>query len=129
MPTLVMPPNSFNSEDEVKLVTIYENNRKLIDSIKGEAEVWVIGRKDDDTGFWEDTVLNKENNEVLDPLIKNHVTDLSSISHFCFVSLVKKDGVELYFGNPNYELSKFVREVLIQVNVILKSLLRSDRIK
>ena len=46
--------------------------------------------------------------------------DLYSISHFGVLN-VKNFDEEYYFGNPNYNLEEFVRAVLCEAIIILKS--------
>lgn len=120
MPTLIMPTKSFINEDERTLSKIYNKNKKLIDVISGNAEVWVIGRKEEDSDFWQKVVFTKKINEVVDPFMSFPISDLSSISHFAVLDFNDIDE-EYYFGNPSYNLDEFVRAVLCEAIVLLKS--------
>lgn len=121
MPNLIMPPSSFSNKERVILSNIINMHSDLIDKIGEIAEVCVIGRSDKDDEFWNENVLN-DDKEIIDPFDGLPVLNNENLTHFCVVSIKPWNNQELYFGNNNFELSEFVRVVLIRVQRISASI-------
>ncbi len=117
MPSLIMPPNSFLENERNTLSNITSIHSELIDGIGDIAEVCIIGRSEKDDEFWKENVFN-DDKEVIDPFDGLPVLNIENLSHFCVVSIKPWDNQELYFGNNNFQLSEFVRVVLMRVRRI-----------
>lgn len=113
MSKFFMPPQSFIKEERELLSGISRVNYDLIKEIGDRAEVWVIGRSQYDTSFWEDEIIETYNQcEIIDPLDDRPIKNLDSLIHFAVLEFRIAHDTELFYGNCGFELSDFVTEVL-----------------
>ncbi len=120
MINLVMPPQSFDSKEEVsQLPNIIAKNAHLMKQIHDDIEVMVIGRKMSDIRFWESDLMPRlKEKDVLDPYDNKPINIHRKITHLAvvviYIDKAKEHVYEFVYGNTSDNLFEFVRAVLVR---------------
>ena len=105
-----MPKETFDYDERETIDEISENHLDLIKKYIANSEVYVVGRFD--KSFWEEVVLSKPKEIILDPADDFPVVLLENLTHFGAITIDEFPEGEQYYGNSSFSLEDFTLRLL-----------------
>jgi len=112
MPKLFMIKETYDYEERELIPEIEEKYLDLITKYITKIDVYVIGKNDEK--FWQEVVLSKPKDSILDPHDEFPVILIEKITHFGAITFEERPNIEYYFGNSNLNLTEFTKLLLLK---------------
>lgn len=105
-----MPKETFDYDEREVIDEINQNNIDLIKKYISNSEVFVVGRFD--KSFWEEVVLSKPKEVILDPADDFSIVLMENLTHFGVITMDEFPDREQYYGNSSLSLEDFTLRLL-----------------
>lgn len=112
MPKLFMVKKTYDYDEREIIADIEENYIELIKKYITKVDVYIVGRYDEK--FWDEVVLSKPKEVILDPQDEFPVILMEKLTHFGAINIEEDAEKEFYYGNSNLSLEEFAKSLLLK---------------
>lgn len=110
MPKLFLIKETYDLDERWTIEVIERKYIELIKKYMKDTEVYVVGTYDKE--FWEEVVLSKPKDMILDPHYEFPVTSVEDLTHFGAITFEAHTNQEFYYGNKDLKLEEFAKVLL-----------------
>ena len=111
MPKLFMIKETYDYDEREQIAEIEEKYLDLIEKYIAKTGVYIVGKYDE--MFWDEIVLSKPKEIIMDPQDGFPVILIEKLTHFGAITFEEQPDIEYYYGNSNLNIEEFAKILLL----------------